>query len=90
MVPRLVIRPLCSVSFEFDTRGTIPTARARIFTRAGANPKLACEILGVTPGTKLAKLDVKRAYRAGMVANHPDKGRERGEGQGDHCRFQIP
>ena len=54
--------------------GSIPSAWARIFTRAGANPKLACEILGVTPGTKLAKADVKRAYRAGMVANHPDTG----------------
>jgi len=54
--------------------GAIPSAWARIFTRAGANPKLACEILGVTPGTKLAEADVKRAYRAGMVANHPDTG----------------
>ena len=55
-------------------RGAIPTAWARIFTRAGANPKLACEILGVKPGAKLAKADVKRAYRAGIIANHPDKG----------------
>jgi hypothetical protein len=55
-------------------RGAIPTAWARIFTRAGANPKLACEILGVQPGAKLAKADVKKAYRAGIVANHPDKG----------------
>jgi len=55
-------------------RGAIPSAWARIFTRAGANPKLACEILGVKPCAKLAKADVKRAYRAGMVANHPDMG----------------
>ena len=55
-------------------RGAIPTAWARIFTRAGANPKLACEILGVKPGAKLAKADVKKAYRAGIIANHPDKG----------------
>jgi hypothetical protein len=45
-----------------------------IFACAGANPKLACEILGVTPGTKLAKATVKMAYRAGMIAKHPDKG----------------
>jgi len=32
----------------------------------------------------------KRAYRAGIIAARPDKGRERGEGQGDHCRLQIP
>ena len=55
-------------------RGAIPSAWARIFTRAGANPKLACEILGVKPAAKLAKADVKKAYRAGIVANHPDKG----------------
>ncbi len=43
-----------------------------LYARAGANPKLACEILGVKPGAKLAKADVKRAYRVGIVANHPD------------------
>jgi curved DNA-binding protein CbpA len=28
----------------------------------------------VQPGAKLAKADIKRAYRAGIVANHPDRG----------------
>jgi len=30
--------------------------------------------MSVKPGAKLAKADVKKAYRAGIVANHPDKG----------------
>ena len=45
--------------------GAIRQARTRILAR---------EISGVKPGARLAKADVKRAYRAGMVANHPDMG----------------
>ena len=30
--------------------------------------------MAVKPAAKLAKADAKKAYRAGIVASHPDKG----------------
>ncbi len=42
--------------------------------RNTATPKLACEILGLTPKPPIPAAEVQAAYRAAIVRAHPDKG----------------
>jgi hypothetical protein len=41
---------------------------------SGRKSEIGLRNLEGEAGAKLAKADVKRAYRAGIIANHPDKG----------------
>src|SRR5438876_9193504 len=49
--PRLVMRPLCSVSFELDTRGTIPKYAARLPSSAKSlmSPMIDNRMLPLSP-----------------------------------------
>lgn len=55
-------------------KSRIPAAWAKIFTRGGCNPKLACAILGVSPKPPLSKALVKTTYKAAIFNAHPDRG----------------
>ena len=53
---------------------SFPATWGAILKRNTATPKLACEILGVTPKPPISARDVKVAYRAAISRAHPDKG----------------